>query len=103
MTMVFHIRHLIPQMAKKMEKSRKIFSITLMKVIRNYLFKKNNSLQLEESLAQEDRFFIALGHEYRRRILQYLGDNGSAGFIEIKQHCQTSTGTVYHHLDVLGN
>lgn len=49
----------------------------------------------------EKSVFLALGHEFRREIIKLIGGKGSAGFSEIKALLKVSTGTVYHHLDVL--
>jgi len=56
---------------------------------------------VDSTLDQEDKFYLSLGHEIRRKIIKYLGIHQIAGFTELKQESQASTGTVYHHLDVL--
>jgi hypothetical protein len=49
----------------------------------------------------EDQFYVALGHEIRRKILKIIGDNGFSSFSVFKKQTQSSTGTIYHHLDVM--
>ncbi len=62
-------------------------------------YKKHAS---ENSLGiTEDQFYIALGHEIRRKILKIIGDNGFSSFSVFKKQIQSSTGTIYHHLDVM--
>lgn len=52
-------------------------------------------------LDQEDKFFIALSHEIRRKIIKFIGLHAPTGFTELKKEIQSSTGTIYHHLDVI--
>ncbi len=62
-------------------------------------FKKNiNDDPLENT---EDQFYVALGHDVRRKILKIIGDNGFSSFSVFKKQIQSSTGTIYHHLDVM--
>ncbi len=63
--------------------------------------KSNSELDSESESEFEQAIFVALGHEYRRKILKLIGKNGSTGFSDIKRLLKVSTGTVYHHLDVL--
>nr|WP_147662891.1 winged helix-turn-helix domain-containing protein [Candidatus Prometheoarchaeum syntrophicum]QEE15997.1 hypothetical protein DSAG12_01825 [Candidatus Prometheoarchaeum syntrophicum] len=49
----------------------------------------------------EDQFYVALGHEIRRKILKIIGDNGISSFSHFKKQIQSSTGTIYHHLEVM--
>ena len=49
----------------------------------------------------EDQFYVALGHEIRRKILKIIGDSGFSSFSTFKKQIQSSTGTIYHHLDVM--
>ncbi|MHA1562729.1 MAG: winged helix-turn-helix domain-containing protein [Promethearchaeota archaeon] len=62
-------------------------------------FKKKNS---DDPLdITEDQFYVALGHDIRRKILKIIGDNGFSSFSVFKKQIQSSTGTIYHHLDVM--
>ncbi len=62
-------------------------------------FKKSiNDDPLENT---EDQFYVALGHDVRRKILKIIGDNGFSSFSVFKKQIQSSTGTIYHHLDVM--
>ncbi len=51
----------------------------------------------------EEIFYSALSHEVRRKIIKIVGNSETetASFSQIKTELGTSTGTVYHHLDVL--
>jgi hypothetical protein len=49
----------------------------------------------------ESQFYEALSHEIRRDIILLIGDQGFAGFSNMKKLTQASTGAIYHHLDVL--
>ncbi|MCF2141334.1 MAG: winged helix-turn-helix domain-containing protein [Candidatus Lokiarchaeota archaeon] len=49
----------------------------------------------------EEKVYIALGHEFRRKILKLIGRKGFTGFSDIKKLLNVSTGTIYHHLEVL--
>ncbi|MHA1721213.1 MAG: winged helix-turn-helix domain-containing protein [Promethearchaeota archaeon] len=58
--------------------------------------KEDNNLNFTE-----DQFYIALGHDIRRKILKIIGDNGFSSFSAFKKQIQSSTGTIYHHLEVM--
>ena len=60
--------------------------------------KQNNKESLDFT---EDQFYVALGHEIRRKILKIIGDNSFSSFSAFKKQTQSSTGTIYHHLDVM--
>ena len=62
-------------------------------------FKKNNSYDPLD--ITEEKFYVALGHDIRRKILKIIGDNGFSSFSVFKKQIQSSTGTIYHHLDVM--
>ncbi|WP_457556943.1 winged helix-turn-helix domain-containing protein [Candidatus Harpocratesius sp.] len=62
--------------------------------------KKNNDKKDHES-NMEEKVYIALGHEFRRKILRIIGKQGFTSFSEIKKMLNVSTGTIYHHLEVL--
>ena len=68
---------------------------------------KSNSSKLKKDISEdsleitEDQFYVALGHEIRRKILKIIGDNGVSSFSAFKKQIQSSTGTIYHHLDVM--
>ena len=49
----------------------------------------------------EGQFYNALSHEIRRRIIRIVGKNLRSSFTEFKQSLNISTGTLYHHLEVL--
>jgi hypothetical protein len=51
----------------------------------------------------EESFYYALNHEIRRNILRLIGENGKGSFTQFKRSLDISTGTLYHHLDVLKN
>lgn len=53
--------------------------------------------------AQERTFYSALGHDIRRQILRLIGSGENIGFSLIKKDTQMSTGTIYHHLEVLSD
>lgn len=48
-------------------------------------------------------FFTMLGHPLRRKIIQYLGEQGHGGFTDLKAHLNVSTGTLYYQLDLLSH
>lgn len=56
---------------------------------------------IEEETFEEEILYLALGHEIRRHIIKIIGNLGFAGFSDLKKSLQVSTGTIYHHLDVL--
>ncbi|MBN2151599.1 MAG: helix-turn-helix domain-containing protein [Candidatus Lokiarchaeota archaeon] len=49
----------------------------------------------------EKKFYEALDHEIRRRILRMIGENGVGTFTEFKSALSIGTGTLYHHLNIL--
>jgi hypothetical protein len=49
----------------------------------------------------EESFYYALSHEIRRNVLRLIGENGKGSFTQFKRSLSVSTGTLYHHLDVL--
>ncbi len=49
----------------------------------------------------EDQFYIALSHDIRRQIIKTIGRATKSSFTEFKQTLKVSTGTLYHHLEVL--
>ncbi len=68
---------------------------------------KSNSNKFKKHISDnpleitEDQFYISLGHDIRRKILKIIGDNGFSSFSAFKKQIQSSTGTIYHHLDVM--
>ena len=52
---------------------------------------------------QESSFYSALGHDIRRQILRLIGSGENVGFSNIKNETKMSTGTIYHHLEVLSD
>ena len=61
---------------------------------------KNDNLE-DTSPNTEESFYYALSHEIRRNILRLIGENGKGSFTQFKRSLEVSTGTLYHHLDVL--
>ena len=49
----------------------------------------------------EESFYYALNHEIRRHIIRLIGEKGKSSFTQFKSSLEISTGTLYHHLDVL--
>lgn len=49
----------------------------------------------------EARFYYALSHEIRRKIIKLIGENQNISFTKLKKELGVSTGTIYHHLDTL--
>nr|MDO8084127.1 helix-turn-helix domain-containing protein [Candidatus Sigynarchaeum springense] len=49
----------------------------------------------------EKKFYEALDHEIRRRILRMIGEKGVCTFTEFKSELDIGTGTLYHHLNIL--
>ena len=49
----------------------------------------------------EGKFYNALDHEIRRTMLRMVGKDGLCSFTQFKKTLKVSTGTLYHHLDVL--
>jgi DNA-binding transcriptional ArsR family regulator len=49
------------------------------------------------------RFHALLKDETRRRILEILGEQGKAGFKDLRETLNISVGTLYYHLDILGD
>ncbi|MHA1821120.1 MAG: winged helix-turn-helix domain-containing protein [Promethearchaeota archaeon] len=60
---------------------------------------QNNQLKNSEDI--ENDFYYALSHEIRRKIIKMIGDNKEGSFTQFKKTFKISTGTLYHHLDVL--
>ena len=60
-------------------------------------------MNTKEKNSEERQFFIALGHDIRRQILRLIGSGETIGFSGIKKETQVSTGTIYHHLEVLAD
>ena len=55
----------------------------------------------DEEIQGEENFYAALSHDLRRKIIKMIGDDDSTSFTKLKEVLQTSTGTIYHHLEVL--
>ena len=51
--------------------------------------------------SKEKQFYTSISHEIRRKIIKIIGDKDSAGFSDIKKGTNISTGTIYHHLNVV--
>jgi hypothetical protein len=49
----------------------------------------------------EKKFYEALDHEIRRKILRIIGENGVGTFTDFKSALGIGTGTLYHHLNIL--
>ena len=52
---------------------------------------ENNEKSLE---IPDDEFFMAIGHEIRRKIIKTIGDNGFAGFVQLKKASQARRGYI---------
>ncbi|MHA1339523.1 MAG: hypothetical protein ACTSRZ_05200 [Promethearchaeota archaeon] len=63
--------------------------------------KAKSKMQKESS--NEENFYYALNHEIRRKIIRIIGEKGESSFTHFKKELKVSTGTLYHHLDVLGD
>lgn len=62
----------------------------------------NNGVKSADKDAEnEERFYYALDHEIRRSIIRLIGENEKGSFTQFKKELGVSTGTLYHHLDVL--
>ncbi|MHA2232464.1 MAG: ArsR/SmtB family transcription factor, partial [Candidatus Hodarchaeales archaeon] len=59
------------------------------------------STQRIEDSNLSDLVFKALAHEFRRKLVFFLAD-APAGFTELQEGMQCQTGTLYHHLRILG-
>ncbi len=46
--------------------------------------------------------YEVLGNEIRRKIIIFIGEKGSVRFTELKNHIGISVGSLYYHLDILG-
>ncbi|MHA1672949.1 MAG: winged helix-turn-helix domain-containing protein [Promethearchaeota archaeon] len=57
--------------------------------------------QSDTESQNEELLYLALGHEVRRNIIKIIGNQGFVGFSVMKKQLRVSTGTIYHHLDVL--
>lgn len=47
--------------------------------------------------------YSVLGHPVRRRMVEMLGEGGPVGFSDFKRALNVSVGTLYYHLDMLGD
>ncbi|MHA2272631.1 MAG: hypothetical protein ACXACI_12265 [Candidatus Hodarchaeales archaeon] len=56
--------------------------------------------RVEDSVLS-DLVFKALSHKFRRKLVFFLAD-APAGFTELQEGMQCQTGTLYHHLRILG-
>ncbi len=45
----------------------------------------------------------ALGHPVRKRLIEFLSEKGEAGFKDLKEGLDVTVGTLYYHLEILGN
>ncbi len=63
--------------------------------------KKNKENPDDSSPNTEELFYYALSHVIRRNIIRLVGENGKGSFTQFKRSLEVSTGTLYHHLDVL--
>ncbi|MBN2157371.1 MAG: helix-turn-helix transcriptional regulator [Candidatus Lokiarchaeota archaeon] len=63
--------------------------------------KKNHNEEKSPPPNFEESFYYALNHEIRRSIIRLIGENGKGSFTQFKRSLDISTGTLYHHLDVL--
>lgn len=49
------------------------------------------------------RIHSALGHPVRKRIIEFLSEKGEAGFKDLKESLDATVGTLYYHLEILGD
>ncbi len=49
------------------------------------------------------RIHSALGHPIRKRLIEFLSEKGEAGFKDLKESLGVSVGTLYYHLENLGD
>jgi DNA-binding transcriptional ArsR family regulator len=49
------------------------------------------------------RIHSALGHPIRKAIIEFLSENGEAGFKDLKESLKVTVGTLYYHLEILGD
>ena len=56
---------------------------------------------VEDLQGIEEKFYNSLNHEVRRKIIRMIGSQGEGSFTNFKKVLKVSTGTLYHHLDVL--
>ena len=49
------------------------------------------------------RFYLALGHPLRRKIIQVLGEEEKATFTKLKSSLNVSTGTIYYNIGLLAD
>jgi DNA-binding transcriptional ArsR family regulator len=47
--------------------------------------------------------YAALSHPIRKRIIDKIRESGRAGFKDLKEELQVSVGTLYYHIDSLGD
>ncbi len=52
---------------------------------------------------ESSKLHAALGHPLRKSIIEYLDDAGEAGFKDLKQRLGVTVGTLYYHLEILGD
>ncbi len=45
----------------------------------------------------------ALGHPVRKRLIEFLSEKGEAGFKDLKEGLDVTVGTLYYHLEILGD
>jgi hypothetical protein len=55
----------------------------------------------DKSPSLSDLVFKALAHEFRRKLVFFLAE-APAGFTELQEGMECQTGTLYHHLRILG-
>ncbi len=49
------------------------------------------------------RLHSTLGHPIRKRLIEFLSEKGEAGFKDLKASLNLTVGTLYYHLEILGD
>ncbi len=52
---------------------------------------------------ESSRLHSALGHPIRKRLIEFLSEKGEAGFKDLKESLDVTVGTLYYHLEILGD
>jgi DNA-binding transcriptional ArsR family regulator len=58
---------------------------------------------VKEEPGEIARIYKALGHPYRKRIIEIIGGEGKSSFTELRDNLKISVGALYHHIDTLGD
>lgn len=55
----------------------------------------------DEKRSEVTEVYAALSHSLRKKIIEFIGEKGFAGFKDLKDTLNVSIGTLYYHLDML--